>query len=947
MRRTTASILSTTSAFALILAAAPAAGQTTEPPAPQDQTPPGVATPPDPNVEAQEQPADPEAGSPQTDDAAQTAAGGDQQTTEGEAIVVTGLRRSLQSAQNIKRNSEQIVDAVVAEDIGKLPDVTASAALARVTGVQVNRAAGEAAQVQIRGLPDISTTYNSREIFTANDRFVAIQDFPAGSVAALEVFKSSTANLIEGGLGGQVNVRSRRPFDFKGFELSGSANAVKFEQSDKWDWNGNILVSNRWDVGDGGEFGVLVNAAMTNIEFLDSTRENDLFVSPRPAVGDRPAFIAPNGSGLFYGGGDRWRPSANAAIQYRVNPDLQFYIDGLFQGYRGHDSNYWMFVPLFDNSTLTDVEFDEDGLPTSAVVNSPNAPDGFQEFRKTRTNTWQVGGGAIYDVTPDLRMSADIAWTDSTFKEHQVNVDYALASSPQRFVTFDTDRGPGGASFDFIDFDTTDPANYLYRGLFQRRYKATGDDLQVRADVEWESGFANIPRVQFGVRHNNRDATRKEGGLYRSTDGVVRPPLADLPIGVGELPCGFAYDNIQDETCFIGVEWDDVFDNLPALREFASTVNPNGGPLGDVTTDPLSIYSANEKTYAAYGQLKYEFGEMIDGTIGLRVVRTKDRLNSNQRDAATGVISPITRNNSYTDFLPNASMRVQFMPELQARLAYTETRTRPNFNDLTPAITVFPPSGACTTEGPDDPNCFQDASGGNPDLQPINSRNYDATLEYYFAPQSSLTFALFRRDVRGFIFRSRQTVPFDNPIGEIRLDAPFNSGKGKIRGFEAAATTFFDYDWLPGWAKGFGVQANYTYIDASTELAAQYSDNQLPGQQDFPGVSKHAYNLVGLYEHNNITARLAYNWRSKFVVDYRDIQGLQAPLKQDSLGQLDFSASYTPVENLTIAFDALNILAGKQPIRTYRDFAGGNGASFPWGVKYLERVYSIGVRFRY
>lgn len=926
-------VLCSSSAVILALAATPASAQS------------DPATPPDPTVEAQESPADPEAGSAQTDDAVDSTGA----PADENEIVVTGLRRSLQSAQNIKRNSEQIVDAIVAEDIGKLPDVTASAAVARIPGVQVNRAAGEAAQVQIRGLPDLSTTYNSREIFTANDRFVAIQDFPAGSVAALEVFKSGTANLIEGGLGGQVNVRSRRPFDFTGFELSGSLNAVKFEQSGDWEWNGNLLVSNRWEVGDGGEIGILVNAAMTNTDFLDSTRENDLFVSPRPAVGSRPAFIAPNGSGLFYGQGNRWRPSANAAIQYKPNDNLQFYIDGLFQGYRGDDSNFWMFVPLFDNSTLTNVEFDENGLPIRARVNSPNAPDGFQEFRRSRTNTYQIGAGAIWDVTSAIRVSGDVAWTDSVFKEHQINVDYALNSSPLRDVTFNHQDGPGGGSFDFIDFDTTNAANYVYRGLFQRRYKVAGDDIQIRADLEWETGVENLPRLQVGVRHNNRDASREEGSLYRSTDGVVRPPLANLPFGLGRVGCGFAYDNYQPERCFVGVSFDDVFSDVSGLRAFASTVNPNGGPLGDVGFDPLQAYQANEKTYAGYGQLKFEFGGSmpIDGALGVRVVRTVNNLDSNQRDAVSGVISPITRTNRYTDILPNASLRVEFMPRLQARLAYTETRTRPNFNDLTPSITVFAPSGACSTQGLNDPNCFQDASGGNPDLRPIQSRNYDATLEYYFARQGSASVALFRRDVRGFIFRSRETVPFDNPIGEIRLDAPFNSGKGKIEGAEFAFTTFFDYDWLPGFARGFGIQANYTYINASTELAAQYRDNQLPGQQDFPNVSKHAYNLIGMYERNNVTARLAYNWRSNFVVDYRDIQGLQAPLRQDSLGQLDFSMSYTPFENLTIAFDALNILAGKQPIRTYREFAGGNGATFPWGRKYLERVFSLGVRFRY
>lgn len=167
------------------------------------QAQPDLATPPDPTVEAQETPAPTEEeGSPQTDDPVQSATGEDS-PEPSDTIVVTGLRRSLESAKNIKRNSEQIVDAIVAEDIGKLPDITASAALARVPGVQVNRAAGEAAQVQVRGLPDLSTTYNGREIFTSFGRFVAIQDFPVGSVAALEVYKSSTANLIKAASAGR------------------------------------------------------------------------------------------------------------------------------------------------------------------------------------------------------------------------------------------------------------------------------------------------------------------------------------------------------------------------------------------------------------------------------------------------------------------------------------------------------------------------------------------------------------------------------------------------------------------------------------------------------------------------------------------------------------------------------------------------------------------------
>ena len=164
-------------------------------------------------VQAQDVPNDPEAGAPQTDDPVQG---------EGEEIVVTGFRQSLSSTRNIKRNSEQIVDAIVAEDIGKLPDLAVSDTAARIPGVQVVRQGGEASSVLIRGLPDFATTYNGREIFTAETRIVALQDFPSANIAALEIFKTTTPGLVEAGLAGLVNVRSRRPFDFRGLEVAGS-----------------------------------------------------------------------------------------------------------------------------------------------------------------------------------------------------------------------------------------------------------------------------------------------------------------------------------------------------------------------------------------------------------------------------------------------------------------------------------------------------------------------------------------------------------------------------------------------------------------------------------------------------------------------------------------------------------------------------------------------------
>ena len=295
-------ILWSTSALAIAVASAPAAAQT------------DPATPPDPNVEAQASPA-PDQGAAQTDDAVQTAAGADQAAADDDTIVVTGLRRSLQSAKNIKRNSDQIVDAIVAEDIGKLPDITVSDTAARIPGIQVERTGGEASRVLLRGLDRTyyTTTYNGREIFTAETRSVALQDFPAGAISAVEAFKTSTANLVEPGLAGLINVRSRRPFDFRGLEVAGSIWANYPNQSRDLKPNAQFLISDRWNVG-GGEVGALINFSYTRLHYQDSIRRHGFFIA------DLAGGRSPDWPEIHYDEADRWRPSINGALQWRPSP---------------------------------------------------------------------------------------------------------------------------------------------------------------------------------------------------------------------------------------------------------------------------------------------------------------------------------------------------------------------------------------------------------------------------------------------------------------------------------------------------------------------------------------------------------------------------------------------------------------------------------------------------
>ena len=873
-----------------------------------------------------------------------------QDTTTEDAIVVTGLRRSLETSQRIKRESEGIVDAIVAEDIGKLPDTFASSALQRVAGVNVTRGGGESAGVTVRGLPNLTTTYNGRDIFTAEGRYVQIQDFPAGTVAALEVYKSGLANQIEGGLAGLVNVRGRKPFDFNGFELSGSLNYVHSEQAQREAPNGNLLISDRWNTGI-GEMGLLVNASYVGIEFLDSTREQSLVIGTTDA-GNAPGNAGlrfPDAQGNFLGYGKRWRPSVNAAFQWKPTPELEIYADGLFQGFRSEDYNRWMFIPIFGGMTLSNItKIPGTNQISSMTVTNAVRPDGYAGSFNGHTDTYQGGGGLIW-TRDRLRLSADVAYTDSQFTTSVMNVDYAMASSPVRNVVFDAAHD-GGPTQTFVNFNINDPANYISRGLWQERLKVNGKDWQARTDLSYDLDLGFLKRIDVGLRYTNRKAGRDLGNLYINNEGA-RVPLTALPgLDIRSTQPGFQFNNVQPNVFFATPTRDSIRDNIGALRTFF------GVPAGMPPYNPAENFRANEKSYAAYAQLKYGFdlgGTVIDGLVGLRAVKTKLNIDGFSRvEDPSGVTFPaVSAESEYTDYLPNVSARIGLTDKLQARLAFTKTRTRPNFFDLRPNTSlgqpvILAPGDPCLLPAnASSPDCVErlrrGGSAGNPDLRPLTSNNYDVSLEYYFSRTGSITAAIFRHDANGFL-----STQDDRTVDGLRIARPENTGNTRLQGAEVTFTSFLDIDGLPEWMKGFGLQANGTYIDAKGDLPSNLAASLNNEQQVFPGVSKWSYNLVALYEKPQFSARLAYNYRSSFV-NYYSLEPLDPTthaVKERGRGQLDFSTSITPIPNITLAFDIVNLLGN--PLQRDRQY-NVDGDSYARQILYLERSYSLGVRFRF
>ncbi|MDP8913686.1 MAG: TonB-dependent receptor, partial [Pseudomonadota bacterium] len=646
------------------------------------QTPP--ATPPDPTVQAQESPADPEQGSPQTDDPVQTAEGAD--AGAGTEIVVTGLRRSLRSAQNLKRNSEQQVDAIVAEDIGKLPDLAVSDTAARIPGIQVIRTGGEASRVLVRGLPDFTTTYNGREIFTAETRVVALQDFPSANVAALEVFKTTTANLVEAGLAGLVNVRSRRPFDFRGFELAGSAWALHTKQANEWTPNANVLISNRWDTGM-GEIGALLNASYTELEYLDSEPSNTDFLQTFRREGDRliccgPADARfPDIQRLFYRSGNRVRPSINGALQWRPSPTLEFYADGLWQGFRNKIDDRLVAVPLFGGRSYTNLVFRQGtNQLSSGTINGLAEPIfTFQGGTYNKTDTYQFAVGGIFEDGP-LRISADVARTDTTFTGSTESVDRIFAGQANTSVDFNLEV----PEFTIRNFDVNNVNNYLFDGLYEEQQESSGEDWQLRLDAQYEVDTLGFLRsIEAGVRYTDRTAHREFGNRFAGFRG--RNILGSaLPLEFRLTPPGFRGTDVQSGfRSFLSPTYGSIRENRRQLREFVISRGITccfGRFTADAPESP-TLFDADEETLAGYGQLNLGIGERLEAIIGIRGVQTKVRVEG----GTPGPIPQFNAGSKFTDWLPNASLRLRITPELQLRLSATQTRTRPNFGELNPS----------------------------------------------------------------------------------------------------------------------------------------------------------------------------------------------------------------------------------------------------------------------
>lgn len=896
---------------------------------------------------------------PRSADAAD-AAQSDEPEQQAGTIVVTGFRQSLSSAQELKRTSDSIVDAVVSEEIGKLPDNNAAEALSRIPGVQVrwnNDEAGD--QVLIRGLPNVTSTYNSRELFSTDDRLLHFQDFPSSIAAGIEVYKSGTADLIEPGLGGLINLRSHRPFDMQDVNIAGEVKATYNDQSKAIEPAGNLLLAKTWDTSI-GEIGALLGGSYIRTNYRNALRFDGATIIKNTG-GDCNAqttlgageFCYPDYIGNFYSTGTRVRPSVNGMVEWRPAPNLEFYAEGLWSAYRGKVVNDSFGMSLRGGSLSNVVLVEgEEGKAASLTHSGGNSPSIERQGMRDRTDLYQGAAGFEWTAGPAV-LSGDVAYTKSRYAWKRSHVGAELTSTPTINADFDVD---GSGVFDLDGYDIEDPDNYFWNGLWQSDLVAKGDGWQGRLDLDYDTEIDWLPRLQFGVRGTTRTSVVHYGDRYAWTN-MARIPLADLPTGELEVVEDGWRGDPQRLQNWLAPNGGAIINNFEVLRQtaldtiqqlrtdlpadhwaqgwFAETAALYSTP--DIQYSPTSEFLGKEKTYAGYAQGSYRFDlgtVRVDGSIGLRLVQTDGTSHGISRVNTGGTIEfiPRTAHQDWFDVLPSFQSRIRFTDELQLRLAYTHTRSRPTYGQLNPGLNI-----TRSTSTGSNYNGF--GSSGNPDLEPLTSKNYDASLEYYFSKNGSASVAVFYRDLWGFI-DTYTTDVMDPEYGLIQVTRPENAGKGEIKGVEANFQTFFNF--LPGWLSGFGVQANVTYLDAKNALPAAFGGEA--EMVPMTNASKWTYNLSAFYEKGPISARLSYNRRSGYVTRYfRNISQEQyAGQLSRPYARLDASMSYQLDDSVSVVGTVSNILA--QGWSNYRYY--NESQYFPDAMGVDGRYFSLGARFK-
>jgi TonB-dependent receptor len=893
-------------------------------------------------------------------------------------VVVTGFRRSLTDEANAKRLATNFTDSVFAEDIGKFPDLNIAEALQRIPGVQLTRDVdGEGTQISVRGLGPSFTKVllNGTQVAVASDgtldsgssnREVDLDMFPTELFTKLTVSKTPTADLLEGGIAGTVNMVNVRPFDDPGAHVNFSYQEGYGEADNRGSPRGALIASDTW----GDKFGVLVGVAGESLQYRSEGYETIGYTTPSISCAgcDTLGGMANQGGGFKFapgsgaGGltqqqlsdalfprlardafiqGSRDRYSTLLSLEYKPTDNLHFTFDGLYSHATRDFNRLDEDLSLRNSSTISpsNVQVAPNGVVTQATLNNAQF---FLEARPYKEDVDFYNLNPQFDYRPNnwVQIVGQVNYNKSTFFRSD---DSFLFNSPNVNVNY---SNPAGSPFPTITASQSlnnPDLGYTINSFRVQPVKRVTEDKGGHFDVIFGDSENNI-KMGYAYDDTYREIVASDNSTAANTYALANIPASEIPSLLTSGPNGVLSLGGANPGNIANM----VAPNYAKLEAAANTAFFDAtAPFATSSATSTPSGTIDEATNGAYIEANGVTDFMdrkINWNGGVRYIATDQTITG--PITLNGVTNFQTFKTHYDAFLPSFNLSVNLADHwlisddhLILRIAGSRSMTRANPDALLPGTTFSDPSA-------------QEGSQGNPNLKPYFSNNADLGVEYYFSGSGYLALDLFAKDIDGFTAIQNINEPFGNlgiPVSALNvtqqatginnntivtIQTTNNIGQTlSLRGAEITYSQPLDFvtKRLPLGLTGFGFTGNYTHVEQSSSNA-----NAI-----VLGVANNLYTFTGYYEKHGFSLHVSYNYIGANQIAATGQNNTPYALFQDAHGQVDLSATYTlPWYNkaIQLTFNATNL--NNEPLRTFFGFENAPYSVYYPGPQFLAGVHA-------
>ncbi|GAB3404110.1 TonB-dependent receptor [Massilia agilis] len=784
-----------------------------------------------------------------------------------EKVVVTGIRRGIEDAISVKKNSTSIVEAISAEDIGKLPDVSIAESIARLPGLAAQRVGGRAQVISVRGLsPDFSTTLlNGREqVSTGDNRSVEFDQYPSELLSGVTIYKTPDASLVGQGLSGTLDMQTVRPLSFGTRTVAMNA---RMEKNSLGAIANAKSTGNRFSVSYIDQFLDRTLGVAIGFAHLDSpvlTHETGMYepwkTDSRPGVPANTYIM--DGVKSVARSGDNRRDGLMGVLQYRPSRQWTSILDVYASNFHREETANQIEVNLggwnggFDPGLMYKPVTTANGVLTGGVAQ--NVYPLVRGMYNDRHDQIRATGWSNEFTFDGFKLLADMSYSKAERNELSLENNTQIStvsSTPTPFLDNMTLRfGMGGFPTIAGTRDYSNPANLFVRDtIYGSGYGKTphvDDELKsfkLKANIPLAGDLAGvIDSIDVGVNYSDRDKRKRQPEGSISLKGAPTTIPGDLQYSPVDLS-------------FSGSGWIPAW-NVPAVVARYMSFNPSDSASYLISKG----WNVKEKITTGFIQanIDHDFGSVsLRGNAGVQVQRADQSSSANYWDgtaAAGSQVKPVNDGKTYTDVLPSLNLAFGLANDQTVRFAAAKQVARPRVDQLRSALDFgvsnvdFKPGG----------------SGGNAQLDPWRANAFDLSYEKYFGKKAYLAAGVFHKKLTSYIYTQTKTYDFSKYIPDTiaktqygNYTAPYNGQGGTLKGIELSGS--LPLNLVSPMLDGFGVIASATYSDSSIKI--QDPSSSIGQDIPLPGLSKHVTNLTVYYEKAGFEARVSQRKRSDFV----------------------------------------------------------------------------------